>query len=402
MSTAGVVAEYNPFHRGHAWHLERTRAALGPEGAVVCVMSGHWTQGGRCALADKWTRAALALEGGADLVLELPVAWATASAERFARGAVELLAATGVVDTLSFGSEAGDLAPLSRAAACLDSPDYARALSPLLRAGLSFPAARQQAARALIGPAADCLGQPNNSLGVEYLRAVTALGATLGAMTVPRRGAGHHGGEEGGFASATHIRALLAAGEREEAGRLLLPGALEALGEDLADMARCQRAVLARLRCMTADDFAALPDAGAAEGLPRRLEAAARRAVSLEEFYALAKTRRYTHARLRRLAVRAFLGLKAADLPERPACLRVLGVNERGRGLLARMRESSALPVITKPAHARALGGAVLAQLELEARATDLFALCLPRVRPGGEEWLHGPVVVEKKAAPLF
>ena len=120
MSTAGVVAEYNPFHRGHAWHLERTRAALGPEGAVVCVMSGHWTQGGRCALADKWTRAALALEGGADLVLELPVAWATASAERFARGAVELLAATGVVDTLSFGSEAGDLAPLSRAAACLD------------------------------------------------------------------------------------------------------------------------------------------------------------------------------------------------------------------------------------------------------------------------------------------
>ena len=372
MSTAGVVAEYNPFHRGHAWHLERTRAALGPEGAVVCVMSGHWTQGGRCALADKWTRAALALEGGADLVLELPVAWATASAERFARGAVELLAATGVVDTLSFGSEAGDLAPLSRAAACLDSPDYARALAPLLRAGLSFPAARQQAARALIGPAADCLGQPNNSLGVEYLRAVAALGATLGAMTVPRRGAGHHGGEEGGFASATHIRALLAAGEREEAGRLLLPGALEALGEDLADMARCQRAVLARLRCMTADDFAALPDAGAAEGLPRRL------------------------------AVRAFLGLEAADLPERPACLRVLGVNERGRGLLARMRESSALPVITKPAHARALGGAVLAQLELEARATDLFALCLPRVRPGGEEWLHGPVVVEKKAAPLF
>ena len=167
-------------------------------------------------------------------------------------------------------------------------------------------------------------------------------------------------------------------------------------------MARCQRAVLARLRCMTADDFAALPDAGAAEGLPRRLEAAARRAVSLEEFYALAKTRRYTHARLRRLAVRAFLGLEAADLPERPACLRVLGVNERGRGLLARMRERAALPVITKPAHARALGGAVLAQLELEARAADLFALCLPRVRPGGEEWLHGPVVVEKEAAPLF
>ena len=116
MATAGIVAEYNPFHWGHAWHIARTRRTLGADTAVICVMSGHWVQRGECALTDKWSRAALALSGGADLVLELPTPWAMASAESFARGAVGLLAATGVVDVLSFGSETGELAPLRAAA----------------------------------------------------------------------------------------------------------------------------------------------------------------------------------------------------------------------------------------------------------------------------------------------
>ena len=123
METAGIIAEYNPFHRGHAWHMAETRRRLGG-GAVVCVMSGHWVQRGECALTDKWSRAAAALMGGADLVVELPTPWAMASAESFARGAVALLAATGVVDVLSFGSEAGELAPLEEAVAALDAPDY--------------------------------------------------------------------------------------------------------------------------------------------------------------------------------------------------------------------------------------------------------------------------------------
>ena len=116
MRVAGIVAEYNPFHLGHAWHLSRTRALLGPGSAAVCVMSGHWVQRGDCAIADKWARTALALAGGADLVIELPTPWAMASAESFARGAVSLLAATGVVDVLSFGSETGELAPLEAGA----------------------------------------------------------------------------------------------------------------------------------------------------------------------------------------------------------------------------------------------------------------------------------------------
>ena len=212
MTAAGIVAEYNPFHRGHAFHLARTKEALGPDGAAVCVMSGHWVQRGDCALADKWTRSALALAGGADLVIELPTPWAMASAEAFARGAVGLLAATGVVDVLSFGSEDGDLSPLQAAATALDGRDYPRKLREALSRGLSFPAARQEAA------GCPCLSTPNNNLGVEYLRALNALGNSITPMTVARRGAGHDStGHVDGFASASAIRALLRDGRTEEA-----------------------------------------------------------------------------------------------------------------------------------------------------------------------------------------
>ena len=386
METAGIVAEYNPFHRGHAWHIAETRRRLGGDAPVVCVMSGHWVQRGECALADKWLRAALALDRGADLVVELPTPWAMASAESFARGAVSLLAATGVVDVLSFGSETGELAPLEAAAAALDAPDYPERLRAALGRGLSFPAARQEAAGAA------CLSAPNNNLGVEYLRSLRALGSTIRPLTVPRQGAGHDGPAAGGFASASELRRLLRAGRGEEAA----PYLTAPWSGELADMQHIERAVLARLRTMGEGDWAALPDGGGAEGLPSRLAKAAREAVSLEDFYTRAKTRRYTHARLRRLALAAFLGLRAAERPAAPPYVRVLGLGGRGRALLRRMKDTCPLPVIVKPAQARELDGPARALFEAEARYTDLYGLCFPTPRPCGGEWTHSPVVGER------
>ena len=386
METAGIVAEYNPFHRGHAWHIAETRRRLGGEAPVVCVMSGHWVQRGECALADKWLRAALALDRGADLVVELPTPWAMASAESFARGAVSLLAATGVVDVLSFGSETGELAPLEAAAAALDAPEYPEKLRAALGRGLSFPAARQEAAGAA------CLSAPNNNLGVEYLRSIRALGSTIRPLTVPRQGVGHDGPAAGGFASASELRRLLRAGRGEEAA----PYLTAPWSEELADMQHIERAVLARLRTMGEGDWAALPDGGGAEGLPSRLAKAAREAVSLEDFYTRAKTRRYPHARLRRLALAAFLGLRAAERPAAPPYVRVLGLGGRGRALLRRMKDTCPLPVIVKPAQARELDGPARTLFESEARYTDLYGLCFPAPRPCGAEWIHSPVVGER------
>ena len=385
METAGIVAEYNPFHRGHAWHIAETRRRLGGEAPVVCVMSGHWVQRGECALADKWLRAALALDRGADLVVELPTPWAMASAESFARGAVSLLAATGVVDVLSFGSETGELAPLEEAAAALDAPDYPERLRAALGRGLSFPAARQEAAGAA------CLSAPNNNLGVEYLRSLRALGSTIRPLTVPRQGAGHDGPAAGGYASASELRRLLRAVRGEEAA----PYLTAPWSGELADMQHIERAVLARLRTMGEGDWAALPDGGGAEGLPSRLAKAAREAVSLEDFYTRAKTRRYPHARLRRLALAAFLGLRAAERPAAPPYVRVLGLGGRGRVLLRRMKDTCPLPVIVKPAQARELDGPARMLFESEARYTDLYGLCFPIPRPCGLEWTSSPVIMK-------
>ena len=396
MNIAGITAEYNPFHTGHAYQISALKAQLGPDPSVVAVMSGSWVQQGRPAVTDKWTRARMALNGGADLILELPTVWAAASAESFARGAVELLCRCGVIDTLCFGSETGELAPLLAAAECLDSPDYPEQLRKALEGGASFAAARQAAVEALIGPAGAALASPNNNLGVEYLRALRSLHSNIKPVTIRREGAAHNSldrtGE--GFRSATQLRQHLARGEWEAVRPYVPAGNLDILqSAPLADPRLGERAVLACLRKMTAEDWAKLPDAGAGEGLPQRLERAGRQCQSLDDFFTQAKTRRYAMARLRRMALWAFLGLTAADVPAEPPYLRVLGFNARGRDVLKRMKTTAQLPILTKPAHARELDGPGRRLFELEARCTDLYGLFLPQLPPPGQEWTRGPII---------
>ena len=396
MNIAGITAEYNPFHTGHAYQISALKAQLGPDTSVVAVMSGSWVQQGRPAVTDKWTRARMALNGGADLILELPTVWAAASAESFARMAVELLCRCGVIDTLCFGSETGELAPLLAAAECLDSPDYPEQLRKALEGGASFAAARQAAVEALIGPAGAALASPNNNLGVEYLRALRSLHSNIKPVTIRREGAAHNSldrtGE--GFRSATQLRQHLARGEWEAVRPYVPAGNLDVLqSAPLADPRLGERAVLACLRKMTAEDWAKLPDAGAGEGLPQRLERAGRQCRSLDDFFTLAKTRRYAMARLRRMALWAFLGLTAADVPAEPPYLRVLGFNARGREVLKQMKTTAQLPILTKPAHARELDGPGRRLFELEAQCTDLYGLFLPQLPPPGQEWTRGPII---------
>lgn len=375
MKAIGIVAEYDPFHSGHKHHIRAARAALGDDRGVVCAMSGNWTQRGGAAIADKWTRARLALLGGADLVLELPTPWATASAETFARGAVELLSRTGVVDVLCFGSESGDLAQLEGAAVALEGPDYPERLRAELARGQSYAAARAQAA------GCPCLDLPNNNLAVEYLRALSHLNADLRPFTVLRAGDGHNAPVSGeGHASASALRSMLRGGE-ERAWTYLAPEARTLLAAS-ADLERLFPAILAKLRTMAPEELARVPDCG--EGLEHRILAAAGQARSLAELYDRAKSKRYAHARIRRVVLRALLGLY--EIPGHVPYLRVLGMNHRGRELLRAMRGRG---VITKPAQGR---GKPL--MEAEARYTDLYALCFAPVRPAGLEWTTSPVIL--------
>lgn len=392
MHTIGIIAEYNPFHSGHRHHIRSVRQAFGADCAVVCAMSGNWVQRGQAALADKWTRTELALRQGVDLVLELPTLWAVASAEPFARGGVSLLAATGVVDTLSFGSEAGDLAPLQQAADCLRTPAWREELRQALGRGLPFPVARQRAAEALLGPAARCLETPNNNLGVEYLLALRDLGCPLSPHTIPRQGAGHDQGAAPDHASASYLREKILTEDPAPLSPYLTAQEEARLRQDPADLSFCTRGVLARLRTLTDADWARLPDSG--EGLSHRLFAAAQQATSLPHLYALAGTKRYPNARIRRLVLWAFLGLTAADRPASLPYLRVLGFTSRGQTLLRRMKTTATLPVLVKPAHAARLPEAARRCFALEARCTALYNLCRKHFgqTPGKNEYTQNPI----------
>lgn len=402
MQIAGTIIEYNPMHCGHLYCLEQIRTQLGPDTAVIGVMSGNFVQRGDFAVVRKHARARAAAESGVDLVLELPLPWAVGSAERFADGGVQVLEKTGMVSWLAFGSECGDAARLTAAAACLESPEYEAHLRSALKSGRSYAACRQAALAEILGAEeAALLHSPNNLLGVEYCRALLRRNSGIRPVTVQRKGAGYHAAAaEDGIPSATMLRELLRTGAAADAAEQMAPAMRQAyLAEVRAGRApvfreQSQRAMLARLRSMTAAEFAALDEGG--EGLWNRLYDAAREAPSIETLLERAKTKRYAYSRLQRMVLWAYLGLTPGMFPVEVPYLRVLAANATGRMLLARMRKTAAVPLLTRPAAARQLPEEARRVFAWEARATDLYVLAYPELdaAEGGTEWKEGPAIL--------
>ena len=397
MRTAGIICEYNPFHRGHAWQIDALRAQLGADTAVVCAMSGNFVQRGDFAILRAHARAEAAVRGGADLVLELPLPWAISSAEGFAAGGVGVLTATGAVDTLVFGSECGDTETLRAVAAALESDAFAMLLRQRLAEGTSFAAAREAAARELLGDRAAVLAQPNDILGVEYCKAIARQNAVMEPLALARKSVGHDGSAVEGFASASHIRRLLTNGGN--ALEFLTPESADiyacecAAGRAPVTMANAERAILSRLRALTEADFAACDSGG--EGLYHRFYDAVQHETSIEDILAAAKSKRYAHARLRRLLLSAFLGL-TAELPTRIPYLRVLACNERGREVLKTMKTTAAAPILTKSAQVRRLDAGAQRLFALTARAEEQYTLAYPSLAAAkpGSAWTTTPVIL--------
>lgn len=356
----GIVAEFNPFHAGHKYLIDTVKQ---PGDCVVAVMSGNFVQRGDFAIQAKHVRARRALENGADLVVELPTPIATMSAEGFCENAVRLLGDMGCVDTLCFGAEDADTAQLRQTARVLNRAGFMQSVTEKMSAeGISFPAARRIIADSPI------LDKPNNILAVEYLRALEKFDLHMNPCAVQRIGSGHDvlGGDRD-FPSASQIR-------------------LDMIKDDydrICHISRCERAILSKLRTMRTEEFLEIPDV--TEGLENRIVSAVKQADSLDTLYAGIKSKRYTMSRIRRIILRAYLGITKNDMKPAPY-IRVLGFTQAGQQILKTMRETAVLPVIMNYAHIKKANSECIRLFEAECRRTDLYNLGFADIKKCGEE----------------
>ena len=377
----GIIAEYDPFHRGHAYLAAQAREDAD---CVVAVISGNVTQRGEFACFGKRERVRAALSSGIDLCVELPAPWACASAADFARGGVALLRMCGA-GRLIFGSECGDAEALKRAAEEVASAD-GEAIRVAVKSGGTYASA---VGASVSGRTASLLASPNNLLGIEYINAAAALAPEMEIATVRRVGAGHGEDESEGFASAGFIRAL--AREGRDYARLLPDGCAEILAASpLSDPEAADRALLHLLRGMSAEEISEID--GVTEGLENRIVKAAAGAERFADVAALVKSKRYTLARIRRLLLRCLTGIKRGTLPPLPPYLRVLGLNERGAARLNAIKKTA--PLLTKPADFDRLDADGQTVFAYELKAAELYALTLPPA-PAGAEMRYTPVVMK-------
>ena len=382
MKIAGVIAEYNPFHNGHAHHLRETRRRGNCDYVVVC-MDGSFTQRGEPACMDKWARARLALKCGADAVFELPALWALQPADGFARGGVAVLGGLGC-DLLSFGSEETDINLLKTLAEVGENEpqEVSAALREGLAAGKSHARARGEALSMLLGVDAELLNSPNLILGTQYLREIRAQNMKMEPLPVQRIG-NYHDAALGDFASATAIRAAIHDGKMEEA-RFCVP---EPAREELRRAGRLHAMddlLLHTLRGMPPEKIAEIPGVG--EGLEQRIARCAQEAAGREELLEALKCKRYTRARLSRICACALLKMTKSTVEShaKPEYARLIGMREDARPLLRELKARSRLPIVSDAAQLR--GDAVF---DLECRATDLRALLCdePSERRAGQEF---------------
>ncbi len=339
MDTVGIICEYNPFHLGHKKQIDLIRQAR-PGSGIVCLMSGSFVQRGHPAIIDKSLRAGAAIACGADLVLELPLTAALSSAESFAARGVAILG--GFCSALCFGAEDANGEALIRIAKALLSDRFPPALRKHLDQGLSFPAARS-AALEVLGLDAGILSKPNNILAVEYCKAILSQGCAMAPIPIRRQGSYHDQAPDPADPSATAVRSLLLQGQD---WRSYVPEAAAPYfeGAALHSLSAGERAVLARLRTMTDEEFEALPYGS--EGLWRKLMHAARSCATLEQIAQAVKSKRYTRSRIDRMILCAFLGLTQEDLDAQPPYARVLALNDRGREILKTARQTGDFPNI--------------------------------------------------------
>ncbi|MGN1298072.1 MAG: nucleotidyltransferase [Clostridia bacterium] len=356
----GIIGEYNPFHNGHLYHLEQSKQLTGST-YTVAIMSGNFTQRGSTSLIDKWSKTEAAIQSGIDLVIELPVLYATSSAENFADGAIKILNSLKVVDYVSFGAEASDIEVLNQFADILyhEPKQYKTMLSHELSKGLSFPKARENALLMYLNDIrkyANVLSSPNNILGIEYLKALKRQKSNIKPVSITRYESGYNDiAYSGNIASATAIRNIIKNDGFDILSRLLPAPSYSILIENMKrghivpDLSAFEKQIIYNLRKMDTSEIAELPDVS--EGLEFSIKKAANSCNTLTEFLNIIKSKRYTSTRIQRILLYSLLGITKKDMAmskKVTSYIRVLGLNNRGKFLISEIAKANPkLEIIT-------------------------------------------------------
>ena len=402
--TVAIIAEYNPFHSGHAYQLDAIREEFGADTNIIAVMSGNYTQRGEIAVADKYLRAEWAVRCGVNLVLELPFPYSMSSAEIFARAAVSIITSLGVVDYISFGSEIGDKDKLSAIAENMLKPEYNESFLTLSASpeykNLGYPALCEAAYKNAFSLDITDVFKPNNILAIEYIKAVKELSSPVKIHTVKRLGAGYSEKELVGFRhpSAMSIRKALASADERYLNNI--PKAMrESFCQNLSNKefptqeAKLSSAIISHFRLNTRDDESLIFDVGG--GLYNRLKNASIEAVDIKSLVSNAETKKFTNARIRRAILYSFFGVTSSDVKELPRFSQVLGLDEKGRALLKTIKTGNEFPLLTKPTATDALDSVAKLQKELLDKADSIFQLTKPKNVSGANALRQRPFVKE-------
>ncbi len=381
MARIGIIAEFNPLHLGHKYLIQEAKKL----GQVVTVISSNFVQRGDTAIFEKRTRAKMALNCGADLVLEMPVCYSMSTAQNFALHGVWALKAAGC-DCLMFGSETGEIEPLLKTAEVLLSEDFSKKIAKKLKSGVTFAVARQSVAEECGAPTGILQGA-NNNLAIEYIVAAKNIGANFNFLTVKRRGSGHDSSTtDSGFASASLIREKLYLGDVEFAKKYMPKEAFDLINpEEISKIVNIETAIIANLRTKSIEDLKKLPDIS--EGVENKLFSSIRVATSLTDVYNNIKSKRYTLARIRRMVLSAFLGVDNSFFMQKPEYVRVLGFNKTGEEIISVCRKKSEIPIVLKATEIKELSEKAQKMFSLENKATDLYLLSLNKPQECGLEY---------------
>jgi len=341
----GIVSEYNPFHNGHLHHLQKSKELTKTDFSVV-VMSGNFVQRGDTSLVNKWVKTEMALEAGVDLVIELPTVYAISSAENFADGAVKILNSLGVVDFISFGSEIGEIAPLNDVANILyqEPKEFSSLITAQLKSGLSYPRAREIALSQFFGNSkrySEILNNPNNILGIEYLKSLKKHRSHITPLTIKRDYSDYNSKQvKKGIASATAIRTMV---QNKKNVHYVVPYETYELldkeindGKIISSLSCFEKEIIYTLRRMTLSEIANLPDVS--EGLENKIKMAANTCNKLDDLIKNIKSKRYTQSRIQRILLYALLNISSKDISSSRRVnpyIRVLGFNKHGKRIIS-------------------------------------------------------------------